>query len=175
MELEITEKGIRIRPENVQDQAYIRSVLKLRKRRFDSACVLRGPSQRRPQLHYRPDGGKVLKEETREMSGGEIDIEQKRREVARWAVLRILDAGRPIGVNGAVVLRILAEQKLLFLASELRREFGYLRELGLIEVEDEESHEFFAGRLTSAGVNIVEYAAPAPAGVARPRKSIGAA
>jgi hypothetical protein len=106
---------------------------------------------------------------------GEMDIEQKRREAARWAILRILDAGRPIGVNGAVVVRILAEQKLLFAASELRREFGYLRDLGLSEVEDEESNEFCAGRLTSAGVNIVEYAAPAPAGVARPRKSMGAA
>lgn len=106
---------------------------------------------------------------------GEMDIEQKRREAARWAILRILDAGRPIGVNGAVVLRILAEQKLLFGAAELRREFAYLRDLGLIEIEDEDSDEAYAGRLTSAGVNIVEYAAPAPAGVARPRKSIGAA
>lgn len=106
---------------------------------------------------------------------GEMDIEQKRREAARWAILRILDAGRPIGVNGAVVLRILAEQKLLFGAAELRREFAYLRDLGLIEIEDEDSDEAYAERLTSAGVNIVEYAAPAPAGVARPRKSIGAA
>ena len=31
MELEVTEKGIRIKPENVQDQAYIQHVLGLRK------------------------------------------------------------------------------------------------------------------------------------------------
>lgn len=109
------------------------------------------------------------------MSGGEIDIEQKRREVARWAILRILDAGRPIGVNGAVILRVLAGQRLLHSAAEVRREFSYLRDRGLIEIEDEESEEACAGRLTSAGVNVVEYSAPAPAGVARPRKPTGAA
>lgn len=107
--------------------------------------------------------------------GGEIDIERRRRAVARWAILRILDAGRPVGVNGGVVLRILAEQKLLCDTAELRREFDYLRNLGLIEVECEENDESYAGCLTSAGVDVVEYVAPAPAGVARAAKPMGAA
>ena len=32
------------------------------------------------------------------MSGG-LDIEQKQREEARWRILRVLDAGRPIAVS----------------------------------------------------------------------------
>ena len=109
------------------------------------------------------------------MNGSSIDLEQKQREEARWRMLRVLDAGRPIAVSENIVWRVLHDVRLPMSITGVRREFDYLRNLGLIEIEDEDSDEAYAGRLTSAGVNIVEYAAPVPAGVARPRKSIGAA
>lgn len=103
------------------------------------------------------------------------DLEQERRETARWQILRVLDAGRPIGVNGAIIMRICDEEKLLMSPDELRRELSYLAELGLLVIGDPENEEESYAKLTAAGVAVVEYTAPAPAGVARPRKSMGTA
>ena len=51
----------------------------------------------------------------------------------------------------------------------VRRELAYLRDLGLVELEGENAETWFA-KLTSNGVDVVEYNFPSPAGVARPRK-----
>ena len=99
-----------------------------------------------------------------------IDIEQSRREAARWAILRILDAGRPVGVNDTVMLSVLEGEKLLTSWRELQRESGYLSALGLLTIEDEREGAF-AAKLTAAGVDVVEYTASAPAGIARPTKA----
>jgi hypothetical protein len=99
-----------------------------------------------------------------------MDIEQARREAARWIILRILDAGRPIGVSDTIMARILEGERLPAARRELRRECDYLHGLGLIEVEDEDEG-FFAARLTAAGIDVVEYASPAPAGIARPART----
>lgn len=98
-----------------------------------------------------------------------IDLEQKQREEARWRILRVLDAGRPIAVSETIVWRVLADIKLPLTLNTLRRELSYLRDLGLLEVDGEE-HETWYARLTAAGVDVVEYTIAAPAGVARPRK-----
>ncbi len=99
------------------------------------------------------------------------NLEQATRESARWAILRILDAGRPVGVNGSVILSVLADEKLVESARELRRELDYLSELGLVTVEHDDNDETtFAAKLTAAGVNVIEFTAPAPAGIARPKK-----
>ncbi|MCL5044025.1 MAG: hypothetical protein M1336_01910 [Deltaproteobacteria bacterium] len=97
------------------------------------------------------------------------DIEQKRREEARWRILRVCDAGRPIGVSETIVWRVLSDVHLPLSVSELRRELGYLHDLGLLEVEDEQA-DCWHLRLTAAGVDVVEYTAEAPRGVARPRR-----
>jgi hypothetical protein len=34
-----------------------------------------------------------------------IDLEQKQREEARWRILRVLDAGRPISVSETIIWR----------------------------------------------------------------------
>jgi hypothetical protein len=101
------------------------------------------------------------------------NLVQKRREDARWKILRIADAGRPTGVGEAIVNRILADAAIPFSRDDLRRELTYLHELALLDIHDD-AEEWIA-RLTAAGVAVVEYTAPAPAGVARPRKSSGAA
>lgn len=98
-----------------------------------------------------------------------IDIEQKQREEARWRILRLVDAGRPVPVSEQVIWRVLGDINLSFSLNQLRRELSYLHDLTLIELSGEDSDTWFA-RLTAGGVDVVEYNAKAPAGVARPRK-----
>jgi DNA-binding transcriptional ArsR family regulator len=102
------------------------------------------------------------------MSDG-IDLEQKQREEARWRMLRVVDAGRPIAVSEQIIWRVLADIKIALSLNTIRRELAYLRDLGLVELEGEGSETWFA-KLTASGVDVVEYNFPSPAGVARPRK-----
>ena len=98
-----------------------------------------------------------------------IDLEQKNREEARWRMLRVVDAGRPIAVSEQIIWRVLADIKLSLSLNTVRRELSYLRDLGLLELEGETGETWFA-KLTASGVDVVEYNFPSPAGVARPRK-----
>jgi DNA-binding transcriptional ArsR family regulator len=99
-----------------------------------------------------------------------LNLEQKQREEARWRILRVLDAGRPVPVSEAIVWRVVSEMNIQMSPNSIRRELTYLRDLGLIELLGENADNWFA-RLTAAGVDVVEYTAAAPAGIARPRKS----
>ena len=103
------------------------------------------------------------------MSGGTMDLEQKQREEARWRILRVLDAGRPIAVSENIIWRVLHDIRLPMSVSSVRREVDYLRDLSLVEIEGEGTETWFA-KLTAQGVDVVEYTVNAPAGVARPRK-----
>ena len=98
-----------------------------------------------------------------------MDLEQKQREEARWRILRVLDAGRPIAVSETIVWRVLHDIRLPMSVNSVRREITYLRDLALLEIEGEGTEIWFA-KLTAQGVDVVEYTANAPAGVARPRK-----
>src|ERR1700691_2340347 len=98
-----------------------------------------------------------------------IDLEQKNREEERWRMLRVVDAGRPIAVSEQIIWRVLADIKLSPSLNTGRRELAYLRDLGLLELEGE-SGETGCAKLPAAGVDVVEYTCPSPAGVARPRK-----
>jgi hypothetical protein len=98
-----------------------------------------------------------------------IDLEQKQREEARWRILRVVDAGRPIAVSEQIIWRVLADIKLSLSLNAVRRELAYLRDLNLLELEGEGGETWFA-KLTAPGVDVVEYNFPSPAGVARPRK-----
>jgi hypothetical protein len=42
------------------------------------------------------------------MSEG-MDLEQRQREEARWRILRVVDAGRPIAVSEQIVWRVLSD------------------------------------------------------------------
>ena len=99
----------------------------------------------------------------------QIDLEQRQREEARWRILRVVDAGRPIAVTEQIIWRVLTDIKISFSLNQLRRELAYLRDLTLIEIEGEGSENWFA-KLTAVGVDVVEYTVQAPAGIARPRK-----
>jgi hypothetical protein len=100
-----------------------------------------------------------------------MEIEQAKKEAARWIILRVLDAGRPVGCNGSLILTVLDGERLLNSPSELRRELDYLADRGLVAIEQDDNDETsFAAKLTAMGVDVVEYTAPAPAGIARPKK-----
>jgi hypothetical protein len=97
-----------------------------------------------------------------------MEIEQARPEDARWKILRIVDAGRPIGVNEAVMLRVLSAPGASISRGELRRELSYLAGMELLEIGTD-GDEWYA-KATAARVAVVEYTTAAPAGIARPRK-----
>ena len=102
------------------------------------------------------------------MSDG-IDIEQKRREEARWRILRMIDAGRPVPLSEHIIWRILNEIKIPFTMNEVRRELQYLRDRNLITIEGEDTDTWY-GKLTWHGIDLVEYTVAAEPGIARPRK-----
>jgi len=97
-----------------------------------------------------------------------LELEQKQREEARWRILRVLDAGRPIAVSEHIIRRVLDDVRLPLGPSGVRRELDYLQNLGLLEIEDDAGDWF--SKLTAAGVDVVEYNAPAPRGIARPKR-----
>lgn len=97
-----------------------------------------------------------------------MDLEQKKRELARWLILRAADAGRPVGVGESILRSILKDGGLALSAEAIRRELDYLRDCGLLALfADAEEWQV---RPTPAGTNVVEYTIPAPAGVARPER-----
>jgi hypothetical protein len=98
-----------------------------------------------------------------------MDLSQKQREEARWRILRILDAGRPIGVSESIILRVLDDVRLPIGPVGVRRELDYLRDLRLAEIGDEDG-EGWVAKLTASGVDLVEYTVQAPPGVARPKR-----
>lgn len=102
------------------------------------------------------------------MNGG-LDLEQKQKEEARWRILRVLDAGRPIAVSENIIWRVLHDIKLPLSMTGVRRELDYLRNLSLADLEGEEGATWYA-KLTAHGVDVVEYTVDAPPGIARPRK-----
>jgi hypothetical protein len=60
-----------------------------------------------------------------------IDLEQKNREEARWRMLRVVDAGRPIAVSEQIIWRVLADIKLSLSLNTVRRELSYRRRVQL--------------------------------------------
>ena len=83
-----------------------------------------------------------------------IDLEQKKREEARWRMMRVIDAGRPIAVSEQIIWRVLADIKLTPSLITVRRELAYLRDLGLLEIEGEGTETWFA-KLTASGVDAI--------------------
>ncbi len=108
-------------------------------------------------------------------------ISQRRREEGRWRILQILEAGRPVGCNEAVIQRVLESVRLHYSVAELREELIVMQKLGLVEIEqqdgevwaidqqDVEDGEVWAARLSFKGIATVELSMTPPACVARPR------
>ena len=89
--------------------------------------------------------------------------------------MQILEAGRQVGCNEAVIQRVLKSVRLYYSVAELREELGVMQKLGLVEIEDDiwaakqQDGEVWA-KLSLKGIATVEYSMPPPAGVAHPRR-----
>ena len=105
------------------------------------------------------------------MSRDELSaLEKARREIARWRILRILDAGRPGKVNEQLIGLALNDAECQLTATELRRELDYLRDRKLVLVHGEGSSAWSA-ELTHYGVDVVEYTVDCYPGIARPPRA----
>ena len=99
----------------------------------------------------------------------DIDLQKAQREQARWRILRILDAGRPLPVSETTILLALNDAKLNLTAQSLRRELDYLDDRKLVRLQDQNT-PFWSAELTHYGVDVVEYTVDVLPGIARPPK-----
>lgn len=102
------------------------------------------------------------------MSG--IDLEKSQCGVARWTVLRALDAGRPHPVNEDTLLRVLHDISIPYSMNQLRRDLDYLEGHKLVEVLGRRDSPLWMAKLSSHGIDVVEYNVPCDAGISRPPK-----
>jgi hypothetical protein len=101
------------------------------------------------------------------------ELTKLRRGRARWVLLRALEAGRPIGANQTVLHRILLDLGFPYSMGELQKELVWLQNNDLIAFHEQhdraELEQEDWAELTMKGIATAEYAAPAPAGIVRPR------
>ncbi|HHE3720922.1 hypothetical protein ROV65_03290 [Pasteurella multocida] len=98
-----------------------------------------------------------------------LNFEQNKKEHIRWLILLTLDHARPIGAVESLLLSTIQTVPMQLTMIELRRELDYLQDKGLLEIKGRDTARWHA-KLTSAGVDVVEYTAPAGNGIARPEK-----
>ena len=98
-----------------------------------------------------------------------IEFERNKREHVRWLILLTLDHARPIGVGEGLILSTIQTVPMQLTMIQLRREMDYLAGRGLIELNGRDTSRWHA-KLTSSGIDVVEYTAAAGAGIARPEK-----
>lgn len=99
----------------------------------------------------------------------EVMLERHQREEARWLMLRVLYMARPFQASETVILRGLTSADLPVTVVNIRRELDYLASKGLIEIVSKKRNVWQA-KLTAYGVDVVEYAKDAPAGIDRPEE-----
>ncbi|AAP96337.1 MULTISPECIES: hypothetical protein [Pasteurellaceae] len=98
-----------------------------------------------------------------------IEFDKNKREHVRWLILLTLDHARPIGAAESLILSTIQCVPMQLTALELRRELDYLAGKALIEIKGRDTARWHA-KLTSNGVDVVEYTSPANPGIARPEK-----
>lgn len=96
--------------------------------------------------------------------------ERRRREKARWRILQMLEAARPLGANEKLLRGVLSDLGMYYSVVALRNELTYLRDLELIKLVehdeiDEQDSQIWAAMLTPGGIMIVERSMPPPAGI----------
>lgn len=96
------------------------------------------------------------------------DLEQARRRMVRYRILRILEAGRPLPVGEGLISQCLDDQDLQPTLQGIRRALQYLADKGYCEL-DTESETHWQARLLPPGVDFLEDPRAADPGIARPR------
>lgn len=98
-----------------------------------------------------------------------MDMEKAQREEGRWRILRTLDAGRPGKLSDTMLWRTLTDSELPLTLRDVKRELQFLEGLKLVKIDRRESlgEMLWFAELTSEGIQVVEYAIPCRAGIAR--------
>lgn len=98
-----------------------------------------------------------------------VDFEKNEREEIRWRALKILHAGGPWPVSEGIVQAAMSDAALRVTPTQLRKELGYLEAKGLVQIHGRDGPTW-QPQLTAHGIDVVEYVAPCPTGIARPAK-----
>lgn len=100
-----------------------------------------------------------------------MTLDTARKRMARWRILRILLAGRPYPVGQGLISQVLTDADLMMTDNEIVSSLQYLEDKGYIETKEvtvagEGKH--LEARLSSRGVDFIEYTLPDDPGIARP-------
>ncbi|GIX17714.1 MAG: hypothetical protein KatS3mg119_1900 [Rhodothalassiaceae bacterium] len=95
-----------------------------------------------------------------------IDMARAERETLRWVLLLALWHARPYGTSEYVLLRTAQDIPLRVTPDQVRRELKSLAGRGLVTIRQDAP--LWHAEIMPAGEDVVEYRAPAPAGIARP-------
>lgn len=98
--------------------------------------------------------------------GQAIDIERAERETLRWVLLTALWHARPYGALETLLAACAHDIPVRASAADVRRELGWLKAHGLVTID--ERGPMWSAELTAHGMDVYEYRADAPAGIARP-------
>lgn len=96
-------------------------------------------------------------------------IEQSERETARWVTLGALYHGAGYPVAERLILSVLEAVPVRSSAADVRAHLSYLETAGLARVERLPDGTWTAS-VNRHGMDVVEYNADCPAGIARPKK-----
>ena len=97
------------------------------------------------------------------------ELLRARREGMRWNLLKALNRARPLGALDVLLLDVVRGIYPNVTANELHSELDYLAGQKLVQLDRRPNGHWHAA-LTSEGVDVVEYVAHCPAGIARPQK-----
>jgi len=97
------------------------------------------------------------------------DIVKARREGMRWLFLTALNNARPIGAVDQLMLTVAQDMYPDTTANELHQQLEYLESKSLVEIEKRPDGHWHS-KLSSFGVDVVEYTEHCPTGIARPQK-----
>lgn len=95
------------------------------------------------------------------------DLDFARTRMARYRILKILDAGRPYPVGEGLIGQVLVDCDLQPSPDRIRRAMQYLADKGFIEL-DTVSQPHWQGRLLPAGVDFLENPRATDPGIAKP-------
>lgn len=95
-----------------------------------------------------------------------LDVARAQRETLRWVLLTALWHARPYGALEDLLVRCAADVGLAATSDGVRRELGWLAEHGLVRLAQDAP--VWDASLTARGLDVYEYRADAPAGLARP-------
>lgn len=97
------------------------------------------------------------------------NIAKARREGMRWNILNALDKARPLGLLDMITLDVLRCIYPDVTPTELHQQLDYLAQRKLVAIDKKPDGHWHA-KLTSLGIDVVEYTTDCRDGIARPEK-----